>query len=125
LIDSCSQTISLNNKLFFGSSIKDAHFYQWAESVILSEAEIIECQQSDMNSMDDYCKHHDCSEGNYPNYSEDNFYEKYPGLKILENTLSYLPGSDFVETSLPSCTTLFISRSIGFYDLTAKLEVIP
>jgi len=124
LVGSCSQVISLNTKLFFGTSVKDAHFYPWAESVLLTEQEIAECQESGMSYMDDYCKHHDCSEGTYPNYGEDDFYEKYPDLLILENTLSYLPGSDFVETSLPNCESLFKSLNVGFYDLTASLEVI-
>jgi len=104
-VNSCSQTISLSNKIFFGTAVKDAHFYQWAESLLK-------------------CSSHSCSEETYPNYSEEEFYKKYPGLKILENTLSYLSSSDFVNTPMPSCEPLFKSLSVGFYDLTASLEVV-
>ena len=104
---SCSQVISLTDtKLFYGASVKDAHFYPWAESML-------------------NCNHHSCSEETHYNYKEKEFYEKYPGLLILENTPSYLPGSGFAGTALPNCESLFKSLGVGFYDLTASLEVIP
>lgn len=109
-----------------GTSVKNAHFYQWAESVLLTEEEIAECQESGISSyMYDYCKHHDCIDESFNNYGEDDFYKKYPGLKILEDTLNYLPSSDFIEKALPNCESLFSSLDVGFYDLTVSLEVVP
>ncbi|MBA3064595.1 hypothetical protein FP803_04115 [Candidatus Woesearchaeota archaeon] len=140
LMGSCSQTISLSNKIFFGTAVKDAHFYPWAESVLLTEEEIAECKEEGMSGtptgmstmsssmendyMSDNCDYYNCSQGTYPNYGEDNFYEKYPGLKILENTPDYLKGPNFVRREMPNCETLFKSLSVGFYDLTASLEVV-
>jgi len=125
LIDSCSQTISLNNKLFFGNSIKDAHFYPWAEPVILTSSDMNKCKEDSMGNHDkDECKYYKCSEETHYNYKEDEFYKKYPGLLILENTLSYLSSSGFVKTTISNCDSLFNSLSVGFYDLTAKLEVV-
>ncbi|MBU1205222.1 MAG: hypothetical protein KKE93_04920 [Nanoarchaeota archaeon] len=126
LIGSCSQTISLSNKLFFGTSVKNAHFYSLAEPVLLTNEEIYECKQSSMSTyMYDECTYHSCTDETYYNYAEDDFYKKYSGLKILENTLNYLPSSDFVKVDMPSCELLFRSLALGFYNLTASLEVTP
>ena len=127
LVDSCIQPISLTeNKLFFGTAVKNAHFYQWAESMLLTDEEIYECQGGGMsNYMDDKCKHHNSSEESFVNSDETEFYSKYPGLLILENTPSYLPDSGFAGTAMPNCESLFRSLDFGFYDLTASLEVIP
>ena len=126
MIGSCSQVISLSNKIFFGTAVKNAHFYPWAEPVILTSDDMDKCKEDNMgNHNEDECKYHKCSEETHHNYKEDEFYKKYPGLLILENTLSYLPSSGFVNTPMPSCETLFKSLSVNFYDLTAKLEVIP
>jgi len=124
LVDSCSQTISLSSKIFFGNSVKNAHFYQWAESVLLTEEEIDECNKGEeKHHMDDECKHHSSTEETFYNYGEDEFYSKYPDLLILENTSSYLQSSDFVEIDMPNCEPLFKSLNV-IYNLTASLEVI-
>jgi len=140
-IGSCNQVISLiDTKLFYGTSVKNAHFYPWAESVLLTEEEIAECKEEGMSDtptgmsimsssmendyMSDNCDYYNCSQGTYPNYGEDNFYEKYPDLKILEETQNYLDSSDFIRREMPSCESLFSSLGVGFYDLKAKLEVV-
>ena len=124
LVDSCSQTISLSSKIFFGNSVKNAHFYQWAESVLLTEEEIDECNKGEeKHHMDDECKHHSSTEETFYNYGEDEFYKKYPDLLILEDTSSYLQSSDFVEIDMPNCEPLFKSLNV-IYNLTASLEVI-
>ena len=129
LVDSCIQVISLTeNKLFFGTPVKNAHFYQWAESMLLTDEEIYECQEGGMdNYMDDNCKHHDSSKESFVNSVESEFYSNYPNLLILENTQNYLDGSDFVDVGveLSDCMSIFSDRDPGIYDLTASLEVIP
>jgi len=128
LVDSCTQLISLaENKLFFGTPVKNIHFYQWAESMLLTNEEIYECQEDGMGSyMDDDCKHHDCSKESFVNSVESEFYNNYPGLLILENTPSYLSSPDnFVEIELSDCMSIFSNLAPGSYDLTASLEVIP
>jgi len=126
LVDSCSQTISLSNKLFFGTNVKNIHFYSLDEPVLLTNEEIYECKQSSISSyMHDKCKYHDSTDESFSNDAENNFYSKYSDLKILENTASYLVSSDFVEVELPDCMPVFSNLVPGFYDLTASLEVVP
>ena len=124
----CNRDISLTeNKLFFGTVVKNAHFYPWAESALFTDEEIYECKEGGMgNYMDDDCKHHDSSEESFVNSDESKFYSDYPGLLILENTLSYLSSPDnFFEVELSACMSLFNNLDPGIYDLTASLGVIP
>jgi len=124
LVGSCKQTISLSSKMFFGNSIKNAHFYPWAEPVILTSDDMSKCEQDSMgNHNEDECKDHKCSEEDYHNYKEKEFYEKYPSLLILENTISYLPNSGFIKKTISNCDSLFKSLNVNFYELTASLEV--